>query len=350
MKKQLKVHVYLLCFNEEAIIESVIRYYSSFCSKIFIMDNMSTDNSVAIANKFSNVTIVPWESDGIDESLYIHMKSQTYKKYSRQGGIHTSEVADWVISCDMDEILYHHNILEALDLYDKKGVTVPQITGFNIAGENEVDCKKPIVEQYSLAQRAEGFDKRIIFKPEFNITYHEGCHPRGSGFDCMKNTYGYKTSNEYPLALLHYKHIGSRLYVSAKKNYNRMFDNADKIVGRGKESAVGKYYNNIVQKEVLISPLVRQAIKVFDDEGRVRFNDFNATTGEEGVDLLIENNKFINQEDVNFVRDLAIGIEKTDLNTALKLMKIALKFRPDGEGMKMKINEYQDRLSKGNVN
>jgi len=344
MTKELKVHVYLLCFNEEAIIESVIRYYSKFCSKIYIMDNMSTDNSVAIAQHFPNITVIPWESDNIDESLYVHMKSETYKNYSRDGGQYTTEIADWVISCDMDEVLYHYDILRALRLYDEKGVTVPQITGFDIAGENEVKCNIPILEQYNLAVRAKGFDKRIVFKPDFNITYNQGCHPRGSGFECMKNTYGYKYSNSYPLALLHYKHIGSRLFSTAKKNYSRMSDNADKLAGRGKKSAVGQYYENIVNKKLVLSPILESARPVFDDQGRVNFDSFEKITGEEGL-IENESSAIAAQVDVNQIRDVALEVANTNVELGLKLMRIAAKYRPDGEGILLKIKQYEKSLS-----
>ena len=43
MENKQKVHVYLLCYNEEDIIAKIIEYYSTFCSKIFILDNYSTD-------------------------------------------------------------------------------------------------------------------------------------------------------------------------------------------------------------------------------------------------------------------------------------------------------------------
>ena len=136
----MKVHCYLLCYNEEYIIESILKYYSSFCSKIFILDNCSTDRSVEIALSFPNVKVISWESDDkIDNKKYIKLKTGCYKDYSRKGGVHTEEVADWVIVGDMDEVLYHPDILSALAFYKSTGITVPQTTGFNITGENEVD-------------------------------------------------------------------------------------------------------------------------------------------------------------------------------------------------------------------
>lgn len=193
------IHAYLLCYNEEKIIKNTLDYYSKFCSKIFVLDNMSTDKSCEIASQYENVIIIKWQNNGfIDESLYVTLKTQTYKNYSRKGGEFTSEVADWIISCDMDEILYHPNLIWAIKEYDKLDVTVPCITGFNVLGDNELDPERDIIQQYSKAIRAKPFDKRILFRCDFDMTYSFGCHPKGNGFEHMKQTYLYKSSDEFP--------------------------------------------------------------------------------------------------------------------------------------------------------
>jgi glycosyltransferase involved in cell wall biosynthesis len=215
----MKIHVYLLCYNEEKIISNIIDYYKQFASKIFILDNHSTDRSVEIANNYECVSIIPWknESDKIDEAKYVQLKTQLYKNYSRKDGKFTEEVADWIISCDMDEVLYHPNIKDLLEGYTRDGVSVPKVTGFDMVGDNELDANLPIVDQYRLAERNKNFDKRIVFKASFDMAYSYGCHPKGDGFEYMKSSYGYVTSKESELALLHYKKIGSRYLEAAKK-------------------------------------------------------------------------------------------------------------------------------------
>lgn len=39
------IHAHILAWNEEKILPFTLDYYSSFCEKIFIHDNMSTDSS-----------------------------------------------------------------------------------------------------------------------------------------------------------------------------------------------------------------------------------------------------------------------------------------------------------------
>lgn len=117
----------------------------------------------------------------------------------------------------MDEILYHPNLISAIEEYDKLGVTVPCVTGFNVLGDKELNPDLDIIKQYSKAIRAKPFDKRILFRCDFDMTYSFGCHPKGHGFEHMKQTYLYKSSDEFPLALLHYKHIGERFYEAGEK-------------------------------------------------------------------------------------------------------------------------------------
>ncbi|WP_175404477.1 glycosyltransferase family 2 protein [Endozoicomonas atrinae] len=60
----MKIHAYLICFNEEKIIKSVLDYYSSICSKIFLFDNGSTDDSVKIACQYDNVRVINFDTGG----------------------------------------------------------------------------------------------------------------------------------------------------------------------------------------------------------------------------------------------------------------------------------------------
>ncbi|CCK76140.1 hypothetical protein OLEAN_C19640 [Oleispira antarctica RB-8] len=329
----MNIHVYLLCYNEESIIKNILDYYSSFCSKIFLMDNISTDRSVEIASEFPKVKIISWASgDAIDESLYVKMKSQTYKDYSREGGRYTEEVADWVISCDMDEVLYHPDIIQVLKSYKKEGVTVPQITGFNMTGENDIDQRLPILDQYMNGVREVVFDKRIVFDADFDMSYSKGCHSYGAGFECMRETYNYKSSNNFPIALLHYKHIGSRLFDVAVKNSERV----DADTG----ASHYKYYK---EKGPTHLPLLKKMKPIFDANMHVNFSDFAATTGEKSSRRLSLNGE-ITQGDVDVFRDSALKLEDFDMLLARELMLIAKRYRPTGAVILQKIKQFNHQL------
>mgnify|MGYP003885661107 CR=1 FL=1 len=43
--KNFKIHLYSICYNEQVMLPHFIDHYSSFCDKLFIYDNFSTDLS-----------------------------------------------------------------------------------------------------------------------------------------------------------------------------------------------------------------------------------------------------------------------------------------------------------------
>src|SRR5690606_37950531 len=136
-------------------------------------------------------------------------------------------------------------------------ITVPQITGLNVVGKNDLVQNIPIINQYNLAVREPIFDKRALFKCDFNMAYDLGYHPSGPGFSYMKGTYNYKTSNKHNIALLHYKHIGNRLLESAKSNLSRFDETKIKINEKGHYIGPGAHYKFYVDKNMEESYLIR---------------------------------------------------------------------------------------------
>ena len=51
--------------------------------------------------------------------------------------------------------------------------------------------------------------------------------------------------------------------------------------------------------------------------------------------------KIIHNDQIDIVRNAGLKFEKFDLSTALKLMELALQFRPEGKGIQRKVNEYK---------
>ena len=75
MKKPI-VHAFFVCYNEENILPHLIRYYSTFCEKIIILDNNSTDNSVKIIESFPNTEVIPFESnEEFHDGIHIKLKN-----------------------------------------------------------------------------------------------------------------------------------------------------------------------------------------------------------------------------------------------------------------------------------
>lgn len=250
------VHAYLLCYNESKIIRFILDYYSTFCEKIFVVDNQSDDNSVEIALSYPKVEVIKWSSGGKFEDQYNKLlKENLYKKYSRNK-------ADWVITADMDEIIYHPNLIQILSEFKIKGVTVPKVLGYNMSSPIEPTPGICLTKQIRTGYRYDKFDKPIIFRTDFDMTFSAGCHPAGPGYKQMLANPSYSTSSE-PMYLLHYKHIGNRHLETAKSSAVRL---SETNVSKGWGTHYLKSDDDLINKT---KEIVDKSYLVICDDGNI---------------------------------------------------------------------------------
>jgi hypothetical protein len=198
----MKIHTYIIAYNEEKLLPFTLDYYSTFCEKIFVYDNYSTDSSDEIYKKYDKVEVIKWDSrNEINEMNYIDIKSDEYKKYSRGSDV------DWVMMIDCDEFVYHHNLIEKLKEYKEHGFTVVQTSG------HEMVCEKfPEYDGQLLPNKIKiGSDKipmlskSIIFNPNIDIKFGAGAHSFKANNTIL--------SPKDEIKILHYKGL-SKEYVT----------------------------------------------------------------------------------------------------------------------------------------
>jgi hypothetical protein len=217
-----------LAWNEEKILPYTLDYYSTFCEKIFIYDNMSDDNSDEIYKRYPKVEVIKWDSNNeINEINYIKLKTESYKERSRNQNV------DWVIVCDCDEFLYHPNLIDVLVDYKSKGITVPKVCGHDMVSEifPEYDGKLLVDKVKVGSERYQPMCKNIIFNPDLDVNYGIGAH----SFNCDNAVF----SETEELKLLHYKFLGKD-YV--KKLY---IDRAKRLSTFNKQNKFGEHYFNL---------------------------------------------------------------------------------------------------------
>ena len=127
----LQIHIYLLCYNESALIGHTIDHYQKQFrnTRIVILDNESTDRSVEIA-KSKGCEIRSWSSDNnIDDQKFIDFKNNVWKEISQ------TQENQWIIVADMDEWL----CISEEDLLNEhaKGTTILTTIGYNIAADSK---------------------------------------------------------------------------------------------------------------------------------------------------------------------------------------------------------------------
>jgi glycosyltransferase involved in cell wall biosynthesis len=191
------VHAFFLCYNEANILPHLLKYYLSFCEKVTILDNNSTDNSVEIINSFPNTDIIPWESnEELNDGLYIKLKNHVWKS--------STGIADYVIVGDADEFLYHENMVNFLIKSKKDGITLFKPQGYHmVADENfNLNIDDELFKLVNKGVRTEVLDKIMMFDCNkiSNINYSIGCH--------MANPIGEIKTNTNDLKMLHYKFLG----------------------------------------------------------------------------------------------------------------------------------------------
>jgi len=219
------IHAHILAFNEEKILPFTLDYYSRFCEKIFVYDNMSTDNSDEIYKKYEKVIVIKWDSNNSFNDFYNkEIKNNGYKNYSRN--------ADWAIICDCDEFLYHPNLINLLKYYKRIGVDIPEIDGRDMVAETFPTYDGRLITELVQigSDTYEPMCKNIIINPKKDVFFGFGAHQSFCN-DCVK-------SLDKELKLLHYKFLG-------KEYVLKMYDDRLKRLSEFNiKHGFGVHYNN----------------------------------------------------------------------------------------------------------
>ena len=103
----MKIELYTLCYNEEAIIPYVVDYYKNIINQgidlhVNVFDNYSTDSSVKLLSKYDFITVRQFYTSGMDDVIQAQLKNNAWK--AAKGKV------DFVIVCDFDEIIYSKDL------------------------------------------------------------------------------------------------------------------------------------------------------------------------------------------------------------------------------------------------
>ena len=234
----MKIEAFILCYNEEKMIRYTLAHYLTFCDKVTIIDNYSTDNTISIIEKeFSKrVNIIQYDSKNqLNDSAYLYIKNNCWKQSQ----------SDWVIVCDMDELLHYNYsgfpIRDFLKTYRYSPIITPY--GYNMF--SETFSEKYVAQLPFLINkgvRAPNFDKAVLFQPKMleEINYGPGAHYCNP---VIKKEYqrnlSYRTEH---LKLLHYKYIGIDYLIAKHEQYANRLSDYNKVNKFGAEYLKGKQH------------------------------------------------------------------------------------------------------------
>lgn len=211
------VEAFFLCYNEAKMIEHTLNYYSRFCDKITIIDNQSTDNSVAIVKeKFPGVIIEELDTGGeYREDMQIDIRNNRWKE---------SE-ADFVIMADMDEFIIDADLVGKLKEMKRQKVAIPKVVGYNMYSEKFPDDYNTLItDQVTKQFKDRNFNKNIIFSPKLvkEMNFGPGSHFCNPEYQEHLNP---QTNHSFKLTLLHFKYLGREYLYEKHHGYGtRMSD------------------------------------------------------------------------------------------------------------------------------
>lgn len=203
----MKIWVFAVCHNEEAIIPWWLRHYGRFADRILVWDDASTDRSRALLQAHPSVTLFDCPWSGIDEDKALH---HAYDVYPSARG-----KADWVMWVDMDEFLVSDGLVDERTPYE-----VITTAGYNMMGRGLPEngyWHRQIWQLNPMGVAAPVYAKPIMFRPQARVRWVRGKHKLE---DCDP------VCSPTPMAkLLHYRYLGAA-YTAAKnaKNYARCVD------------------------------------------------------------------------------------------------------------------------------
>lgn len=190
------IHLYTLCKNEEEIIPFFLAYYESFVDKITVFDNGSIDNSNVLLSQHPKCEIIRFDTKGeMRDDILMLIKNSAWKE--------SIGIADWVIVCDIDEFLYHRDLISYVNKCKKKGETICETEGYNMICDDYPKYDMSIIDQVKEGAYSKKFSKTILFDP--NEIIELNARP-GGHVVVPEGNVRIKKSNG--LKLLHYKYLG----------------------------------------------------------------------------------------------------------------------------------------------
>jgi len=199
------------------------RHYDPFVSRYFVLDNGSTDGSLAILDAHPRVAVTHFDVTGdsfVDEE----------RRLSDSIWRGSCGCSDWVIMVDIDEFIFNPEFVDYLVECTKAGVTVLRSVGYEMVADQFPINPVPLVELITSGVRSIGHDKLCVFNPDalietdFAVGRHNAA-PKGRVI----------WPERRELLMLHYKHLGVEYVIQRSAELRSGLRTGDLEKGWGKQ-------------------------------------------------------------------------------------------------------------------
>jgi glycosyltransferase involved in cell wall biosynthesis len=273
----MKIWAYVTVWNEEKMLPYYLRHYSTFCDRIIVLDNESTDNTVSIANEYPMAEVRKFSTgDTFNDYAHLELKHKCIEESKGN--------ADYIIVSDCDEFIAHPNIKEFLQNNSQYSIIYP--AGFQMVSFNFPDGDGQIYDSIKSGVPDPWYSKPILIDPNrvINFSWVEGCHEisldsehvgetlhpvpteirplgewDGNPWGKWKMQFEVLDQfNEFPIKLLHYKFMG-REYV--KERYTQY---AQRNSQENKDAGLAVHYENSINNGSIGSEIMELKMKAID--------------------------------------------------------------------------------------
>jgi glycosyltransferase involved in cell wall biosynthesis len=226
--------IYTIAYNEEIMLPFMIDWYRKRFPecKIVVYDNYSTDSTEKIALE-ANCEIIKFDTNNeIRDDLYLEIKNNCWKHAK----------TDWVIVCDVDELLDVNEEILKKNEYD-----IIQGKGFEMCGKDET------LYEINKGVYTPGYSKCICFNKikVKEINFEPGCHICNPQPKTLQ--IGKEIINLYHFKWISFDYVNSRYKLFANRNSQK---------NKQKGWAVHYSFSDLVQKEYYNS-LLKKRIKLW---------------------------------------------------------------------------------------
>ena len=203
--------------NEADMVPFFLRHYS-FADRIIAWDNESTDDTRRLLESDPRVEVREWRTGGVMRDPELRdMKSGEYRA--------TGE--GWKIVVDADEFLWHPDVPGLLAAYDKVGITIPRVTGYDMVCDRMPvdDGSSRLTDLAKEGCRNEMYDKFCVFRECVDVRYDYGAHRlayAGGRSVCAERA---------DLKLLHYRYMSMERTMRRAAEYRQSPENVEGGMG-----------------------------------------------------------------------------------------------------------------------
>lgn len=163
----MKVWIFSIAWNEARIAPWFLRHYAPWVDKMIVYCEPSTDGTEDILRACPKVDLRVWPYKGLDDEKFMGAVNHCYQS------VHP---ADWVAFVDMDELLWHPNIMAILsqttaDVLQAKGYALLSPSGWP-----KDDGHSQLYELVKTGVSQQNYDKLLLARPRANMVHTIGRH------------------------------------------------------------------------------------------------------------------------------------------------------------------------------